>query len=68
MATRFLVHQGTASLVDFDNASETTSPGELDDEFHRLQQSLSDSSGRGGRWVEAAAGTSESLPDHLEHA
>ncbi|KAF3028312.1 hypothetical protein E8E12_000385 [Didymella heteroderae] len=64
----FLIHQGTATLIDFDNASENTPPGDLDDELHRLQESLSDSSGRGGRWVEVATGTSESLRDHLGHA
>jgi tRNA A-37 threonylcarbamoyl transferase component Bud32 len=45
----FLVHQGTVTLIDFDTASEATSPGELDDELHHLQESLSDYSGRGGR-------------------
>ncbi|KIL88879.1 alpha-galactosidase a precursor [Fusarium avenaceum] len=48
----FLVHAGRATLIDFDNASRTTSSNELEAEMRSLQEQLSDMSGRGGRVIE----------------
>lgn len=52
----FLVHDGKAILIDFDNASRGASGDDLDDELHDLQNQLRDTSGRGGRIVESAPG------------
>jgi tRNA A-37 threonylcarbamoyl transferase component Bud32 len=49
----FLIHAGGATLIDFDNASRTTSSKELETEMCSLQEQLSDMPGRGGRMIEA---------------
>lgn len=49
----FLIHDGKATLVDFDNASRPASQDELEAELHELQDQLRDTSGRGGKVVES---------------
>jgi tRNA A-37 threonylcarbamoyl transferase component Bud32 len=48
----FLIHDGKATLMDFDNASRLASDDELEVELHELQDQLRDTSGRGGQVVE----------------
>ncbi|KAK3942998.1 alpha-galactosidase A precursor [Diplogelasinospora grovesii] len=50
----FLIHTGgkAVTLIDFDRASRTATPKELEDELNDLQHQLEDTSGRGGRIVE----------------
>jgi predicted Ser/Thr protein kinase len=43
----FLAHAGGATLINFDNASRTTSSKELEAEMCSLQEQLSDVSGKG---------------------
>ncbi|KPM46435.1 hypothetical protein AK830_g12 [Neonectria ditissima] len=50
----FLIHKGGVTLIDFDNASRTASPEELELELEDLQDKLLDSSGKGGRIVETS--------------
>ncbi|KAF4948388.1 hypothetical protein FGADI_9700 [Fusarium gaditjirri] len=47
-----LIHAGRATLIDFENASRTTSSKELEAEICSLQEQLLDMSGRGGRVIE----------------
>ncbi|KJR86892.1 uncharacterized protein SPSK_01918 [Sporothrix schenckii 1099-18] len=49
----FLIHDGKATLLDFDNASRAASADELEDELQELRDKLQDTSGRGGRIVES---------------
>lgn len=49
----FLIHDGKATLIDFDNASRPASNDELEVESHELPDQLRDTSGRGGRIVES---------------
>lgn len=49
----FLIHDGKATLVDFDNALREANADELEAELHGLQDQLRDTSGRGGRVVES---------------
>ena len=44
----FLIHDGKATLIDFDVATRDNDAKTLADEFGRLEQELCDSSGRGG--------------------
>ncbi|KAI0883943.1 alpha-galactosidase A precursor [Annulohypoxylon maeteangense] len=44
-----LIHDGKATLIDFDFASRSASDGELEAELHGLPEQLRDMSGRGGR-------------------
>ena len=44
----FLIHDGTATLIDFDAATWCNDTKTLTDEFKRLQQEWEDVSGRGG--------------------
>jgi tRNA A-37 threonylcarbamoyl transferase component Bud32 len=60
-----LIHQGTATLINFDNALETALNSELEEEIYRLQDNLGDVFNRGGRCVEAAKGENPSLYNHL---
>ncbi|KAF5127400.1 hypothetical protein E5D57_008330 [Metarhizium anisopliae] len=48
----FLIHQGKATLIDFDNASRGASAQELETELGGLRSQLSDMSGRGGQVIE----------------
>lgn len=48
----FLIHDGKATLIDFDNASRPASDDELEVEVHELLDQLRDTSGRGGQVVE----------------
>ncbi|KAI1091509.1 alpha-galactosidase A precursor [Rostrohypoxylon terebratum] len=48
----FLIHDGRATLIDFDNASRPASDEELEAEAHDLLDQLRDTSGRGGQVVE----------------
>jgi hypothetical protein len=61
----FDIRQGTATLIDFDNASETALTSELEEELHHLQDNLGDVFDIGGRCVKAAKGENPSLYDHL---
>ncbi|KAI1500976.1 alpha-galactosidase A precursor [Biscogniauxia marginata] len=47
----FLIHNGKATIIDFDIASRGNSANELKDELDGLQSQLSDTSGRGGQVV-----------------
>ncbi|KAI3337713.1 alpha-galactosidase A precursor [Ustulina deusta] len=49
----FLVQDGKVTLIDFDCASQTIDPDELERELGDLQCQLRDTSGRGGRVVES---------------
>jgi hypothetical protein len=51
----FLVHDGEATLIDFDNSTRYNDAKTLDEEFRALQEELQDVSGRGGRTVESDA-------------
>ena len=44
----FLIHEGNAMLIDFDNASRVASREVLEEELHSLEASLRDESGLGG--------------------
>ena len=48
----FLIHEGRATLIDFDCATKTSDSEELNEELGRLEEQLADTSGRGGRVVE----------------
>lgn len=48
----FLIHNGRATLIDFENASRPDSADELDEELGELMNELRDTSGRGGRVVQ----------------
>ncbi|KAI0489821.1 alpha-galactosidase A precursor [Xylaria cf. heliscus] len=48
----FLVHDGNITLIDFEVASQTVDPDELERELVDLPSQLRDTSGRGGRVVE----------------
>lgn len=50
----FLIHQGKATLIDFDNASRAVSAQELETELGGLRSQLSDMSGRGGQVIETS--------------
>ncbi|KAH7141979.1 alpha-galactosidase A precursor [Dactylonectria macrodidyma] len=52
----FLIHKGRVTLIDFDNASRTASPHELELELRDLGDKLLDSTGKGGRVVERSLG------------
>ncbi|KAI0007291.1 alpha-galactosidase A precursor [Xylariaceae sp. FL0662B] len=49
----FLIHDGKATLIDFDIASRPASDDELEAELHKLPDQLRDTSGRGGTIVES---------------
>lgn len=49
----FLIHDGKATLIDFDNSTRYNDTKTLDQEFRALQEELRDTSGRGGRMVES---------------
>ncbi|KAF2106087.1 alpha-galactosidase A precursor [Lophiotrema nucula] len=51
----FLVHDGRATLIDFDMAARGADEQALEEEFRRVQEELQDTSGRGGRIVESGA-------------
>ena len=53
---KFLIHGGKAVLIDFECATRGQDATTLDDEFQKLQEELSDTSGRGGRTVEVYTG------------
>ena len=48
----FLIYDGKATLIDFDNASRPASDDELETDLQGLQDQLRDMSGRGGQVVE----------------
>lgn len=48
----FLIHEGKATLIDFDHASRPAREHELEVEYSKLQEELCDTSGRGGIVVE----------------
>jgi predicted Ser/Thr protein kinase len=50
----FLIHDGTATLIDFENSTRCNDAKVLEgEEFQKLQEELQDTSGRGGRIVES---------------
>ncbi|ORY67833.1 alpha-galactosidase A precursor [Pseudomassariella vexata] len=49
----FLIHDGKATLIDFDKALRPASNDELDVELYELQDQFQDTSGRGGQVVES---------------
>lgn len=51
----FLIHDGRATLIDFDNSTRDNDAKILDEKFRALQKELWDTSGRGGRTVESNA-------------
>lgn len=51
----FLVHNGKATLIDFDNSTRDNDANALDREFRAIQEELQDTSGKGGRIVESDA-------------
>jgi len=44
----FLIHDGKATLIDFDAATQFNDEETLDAEYQNLQAELADESGRGG--------------------
>lgn len=52
----FLIHDGEATLIDFDCASRPAGAEELEAELQGLRDQLRDTSGRGGMVVESGAG------------
>jgi predicted Ser/Thr protein kinase len=48
----FLIHDEKATLIDFDVATRCNDAKALTEEYHRLQEELQDTSGRGGKIVE----------------
>jgi len=51
----FLIHDGKATLIDFDHSTQCNDANTLDEEFLTLPEELRDISGRGGKIVEKDA-------------
>jgi hypothetical protein len=49
----FLIHDGKATLIDFDNSTWCSDAQALNEEYQLLVVELSDTSGRGGRILES---------------
>jgi predicted Ser/Thr protein kinase len=57
----FLIHGGTATLIDFDSTSRPTDAGDLESELENLREQLEDTSGRGGSstYIETPTGVDQ---------
>lgn len=51
----FLIRDGKATLIDFENSTRRNEAKALEEEFRTLQEELRDTSGKGGRIVESDA-------------